>query len=195
MESGSKPTGGRKPRADALRNREIIIEVAKAAFTEFGANASLDEIAKRAGVGPGTLYRHFPTRVALLEAVYSAEVDHLAEAAYLLSEKLPPIDALRAWMMLFIDHLATKKVIGQALQSLAGGHEVFEKNLPRLHRPIALMYEKAVASGDMRPDINPLDHMLAIVGVTFFGSSEDWRDSATRLVEMLLQGSRPLQQP
>jgi AcrR family transcriptional regulator len=111
----------RKPRTDAQRNRERILEVAKAAFTRSGADASLDDIAKQAGVGPGTLYRHFPTRDALIEAVYHTEVEKLAAAQRELSAKLPPIKALRAWMMLFVDYIAAKQIIASALNSVGGG--------------------------------------------------------------------------
>src|SRR6201997_1051893 len=93
----------RKPRTDAQRNRERILEVAKEAFTQCGANTSLDDIAKQAEVGPGTLYRHFPTRDALLEAVYRTEVEKIATAERELSQKLSPVEALRAWMLLFVD--------------------------------------------------------------------------------------------
>ena len=102
----------RKPRADAQRNRERILEVAKEAFSRSGANASLDDIAKQAGVGPGTLYRHFPTRDALIEAVYRTEVEKLAAAERKFAGSMPPIEALRAWMLLFVDHIATKQIIG-----------------------------------------------------------------------------------
>lgn len=101
----------RKPRSDALRNRDRILQAAKRAFTRFGANASLDDIAKKAGIGPGTLYRHFPTRDALVEAVYRAEVERLATAERELAATLPPLQALRAWMLLFIDHIAAKHII------------------------------------------------------------------------------------
>jgi len=111
----------RKPRTDAQRNRERILEVAKAAFTRSGANASLDDIAKEAGVGAGTLYRHFPTRDALIEAVYRTEVEKVAAAEKKFSASLPPIEALRAWMLLFVDYIATKQIIGPALNSLVGG--------------------------------------------------------------------------
>src|ERR1700761_73977 len=94
----------RKPRSDAQRNRERILKIAKNAFTRSGANISLDDVAKQAGVGPGTLYRHFPTREALLEAVYRTEVEELAAAERDLSGKLPPTEALRAWMLLFIKY-------------------------------------------------------------------------------------------
>src|SRR5437870_10790435 len=94
----SKPKG-RKARSDAQLNRERILEVAKEAFTRSGANASLDDIAKEAGVGPGTLYRHFPTRGALLEAVYRTEVERLAAAERKFAETMSPVEALRAWML------------------------------------------------------------------------------------------------
>src|SRR6204780_3967024 len=102
-------SAGRKPRADAQRNRERILEVAKLAFTRSGADTSLDDIAKEAGVGPGTLYRHFATREELLKAVYRAEVEKLAAAARTFAETRPPIEALRAWLLLFVDAVATKQ--------------------------------------------------------------------------------------
>src|SRR6201981_2247874 len=108
----------RKPRADAQQNRERILEVAKEAFTRSGANASLDDIAKQAGVGAGTLYRHFPTRDALIEAVYRSEVEKLAAAERKFTETMPPIDALRTWMLLFVDHIAAKQIIAPALNSV-----------------------------------------------------------------------------
>src|SRR5579871_2597801 len=119
----AKGTAGvkRKPRTDARRNRERILAAAKDAFTRFGANASLDEIATQAGVGPGTLYRHFPTRDALIEAVYRNEVEELAAAAGDFAGRMPPVEALRAWMLLFVDHIAAKQIIAPALNSIVGG--------------------------------------------------------------------------
>src|ERR1700751_4044712 len=117
----------RKPRTDAKRNRERILEVAKQAFSQSGANASLDEIAKQAGVGPGTLYRHFPTREELLEAVYRTEVEKLAAAEQKFAETLPPVEALRAWMLLFVDYIAAKQLIAPVLNALVGDpKKVFE---------------------------------------------------------------------
>src|SRR6266478_838495 len=110
----------RNSRADAQRNRERILEVAKATFARRGGDASLDDIAKQAGVGPGTLYRHFPTREALIEAVYRAEVEKLAAAQRNFAETMPPIEALRAWMLLFVDYIAEKKIIAPALNTLIG---------------------------------------------------------------------------
>jgi len=189
-EANSLPAS-RKPRADAQRNRELIIRVAKDAFTENGAGTSLDDIAKKAGVGAGTLYRHFPSREALLGAVYRAEAEKLAATAEQLGRELPPVEAIRDWLLLFIDHLATKKIIGAALHSLVGNNQVLEEGMSKIRGAVTKMYDRAIESGDFRPDINPMDHMLAIVGVTFFGPSEDWRGSATRLVDILIRGSRP----
>src|ERR1035438_1882811 len=110
------PSVDRKPRADAQRNRERILVVAKQAFTRSGANTSLDDIAKQAGVGPGTLYRHFPTRDELLEAVYRTEVEKLAAAERKFAETLPPIEALRAWMFLSVDYRSEEHT--SELQSL-----------------------------------------------------------------------------
>jgi AcrR family transcriptional regulator len=111
----------RKPRADVQSNRERILEDEKQVFTHRGAEARMDEIAKRAKIGLGTLYRHFPARDDLLAAVYISEVEKLAEAQRKLSVELPPIEALRAWLLVFIDYVATKKIIAPALNAMAGG--------------------------------------------------------------------------
>ena len=181
----------RKPRADGQRNRNLIIQVAKEAFTENGAGTSLDDIAKKAGVGAGTLYRHFPSREALVEAVYHAEVEKLAEAAEELGRTLPPVEAFQAWLFLFIEHLATKKIIAAALDNLVGAIQLFDENKPRVFGAVTSIFEKAVAAGDIRPDIDPIDILRCIVGITYFGTSEDWKGSATRLVDILILGSRP----
>ncbi len=121
-DAGRKRTDrARKPRADAQRNRDRLLKAAKAAFADAGADVSLDEIARRAGVGIGTFYRHFPSRNAIVEAVYQREVQQLAEAATRLIGSLPPGEALREWMRLFVDYIATKKVIAPVLKSMVGG--------------------------------------------------------------------------
>jgi AcrR family transcriptional regulator len=181
----------RKPRSDAERNKDLIIQAAKVAFTQTGAGASLDDIAQKAGVGSGTLYRHFPSRESLLGAVYRAEVEKLADAAGQLGRELPPLPALRAWLLLFIEHLATKKIIAAALNGLVGGNQVFEENMSKVHGAVTSIYARAIKSGDIRQDIDPVDHLRALLGVTFFGTSENWRASATRLVDILIMGSRP----
>src|ERR1700678_4372812 len=137
------PLPARKPRADAERNRAQILEVAKAAFTRDGAAASLDDIARQAGIGPGTLYRHFPTREALIEAVYRTEVEKLAAAEKTFSESLPPIEALRAWMLLFVDYIATKQIIGPALQSLVGGpSKLYEDSRAQIQGAIGALVKR-----------------------------------------------------
>jgi len=184
---------GRKPRADAQRNRERILEVAKLAFTRSGANTSLDEVAKQAGVGAGTLYRHFPTRDALLEAVYYSEVAKLAAAERELSGRLPPVEALRAWMLLFVDYIATKQLIAPALNTLLGGpSKLYEGSRAQITGAIRALVERAVRSGDIRRDLDPFDLLRALIGVSNVASGPDWLQSAKRLVDILIIGSRPI---
>jgi AcrR family transcriptional regulator len=181
---------GRKPRTDAQRNRERILEVAKEAFTRSGSAASLDEIAKQAGVGPGTLYRHFPTRDALIEAVYHTEVEKLAAAQRDLSAKLPPLEALRAWMMLCIDYIAAKHIIAPALNSVVGGaSRLYESSRAQVHGAIDALVKRAIKNGDLRKDVQPFDLLRALIGVSHIG--DDWQQSARRLVDILIEGSRP----
>src|ERR1700753_973929 len=99
----------RKPRADAQRNRELVLEAAKAVFSTGGPDASLEAVAKRAGVGIGTLYRHFPTLEPCFEAVYRREVEQLSELAEQLKDELPPVEALRRWLRSNVEFVATKK--------------------------------------------------------------------------------------
>jgi AcrR family transcriptional regulator len=182
----------RKPRADAQRNRERILEIAKEAFTRSGANISLDDVAKQAGVGPGTLYRHFPTRDALLEAVYRTEVEKLAAAEREFADRMPPIEALRAWMLLFVDYVATKQIIAPALNTLVGSSKVCETSGSLIKGAIDALVDRAIKSGDIRPDLDPLDLLRALVGVSNVASAPDWPQSAKRMVEILIIGSRPL---
>lgn len=183
----------RKPRTDAQRNRERIVEVAKEAFTRFGANASLDDIAKEAGVGAGTLYRHFPTRDALIEAVYRTEVEKLAAAERKFSESMPPVEALRAWMLLFIDYIAAKHIIAPALNAYIGGaSKLYESSRSQIQGAIDALVKRAIKSGDMRRDIEPFDLLRALIGVSNVASGPDWRQSARRLVDILIVGSRPV---
>jgi AcrR family transcriptional regulator len=183
----------RKPRTDAQRNRELILEVAKESFTQSGANASLDDIAKQAGVGPGTLYRHFPTREELIEAVYRTEVEKLSAAERTFAETMPPLDALRAWMLLFVDYIATKKIIAAALNSLVGGpSKIFEASYAQVWEAIRALVKRAVKSGDIRKDLDPIDLLRALIGVANVGTSPEWQQSARRLVDILILGARPL---
>jgi len=130
--------------------RERILEVAKDAFTRSGANASLNDIAKAAGVGAGTLYRHFPTRDALIEAVYRTEVEKIAAAERKLSDVMPPVEALRAWMLLFVDYIATKQIIAPALNSLVGGpSKLYEGSRSQIQGAIDSLVKRAIKSRDM----------------------------------------------
>ncbi|MDB6157255.1 MAG: regulatory protein TetR [Gammaproteobacteria bacterium] len=183
---------GRKPRADAQRNRERILKVAKLAFTRTGADISLDDVAKQSGVGPGTLYRHFPTRGALLEAVYRSEVERLAAAQQDFSRTMAPVDAMRAWMLLFVDYIATKQLIAPALNTLIEGpSKLFECSGRQITGAIHSLVKRAIESGDIRPDLDPLDLLRALVGVSNVSSVPDWPESARRLVQILIAGSRP----
>jgi len=183
----------RKPRTDAQRNRERILEVAKEAFTRSGANASLDDIAKEAGVGAGTLYRHFPTRDALIEAVYRTEVEKMAAAEKKFSDSLPPIEALRAWMLLFVDYIATKQIIAPALNSVVGGpSKLFENSRSQIQGAIDSLVKRAIKSREIRKDLEPFDLLRALIGVSHVASGPDWQQSARRLVDILITGSRPI---
>ena len=183
----------RKPRSDAQRNRERILEVAKAAFTRFGADASLDDVAKQAGVGAGTLYRHFPTRDVLIEAVYRSEVEKLAAAERRYAETMPPVEALRAWMLLFVDHIAAKQIIAPALNSVVGGaSKLYEGSRGLIQPAIEALVKRAIKSGDIRKDLDPFDLLRALIGVSHVTSGPDWQQSARRLVDILITGSRPI---
>ena len=192
MANKRSKSAARKPRTDAQRNRQRLLEVAKQAFTRLGANASLDDIAKQAGVGPGTLYRHFPTRDALIEAVYRAEVEKIAAAARDFAEAMPPLEALRAWMLSFVDHIAAKQIIAPALNSLVGGPtKLYEGSRSQIGAAIDLLARRAIHSGDIRSDVVPFDLLRALIGVAFVPSGPDWQQSAKRLVDILIAGSRP----
>ncbi len=181
----------RKPRTDALRNRERILEVAKKAFTRHGAEASLDEIAKQAGVGAGTLYRHFPARDALIEAVYRSEVEKLAAAEHSFAAAMPPIEALQAWMLLLVDHIAAKHIIAPALNSIVGGpSRLYEGSRGLIQGAFDELVKRAKKSGDLRKDLDASDLLRAVIGVSHVGFGPDWQQSARRLVDILIAGSR-----
>lgn len=187
----NRSTTARKPRADALHNRERILEVAKGVFTRQGATASLEEIAKQAGVGTGTLYRHFPTRDELIEGVYRNEVGKLAAAAARFAEAMSPLEAVRAWMLLLVDYIAAKHVIAPALNTIAGGpSRLHEGSRTTLHAAIDGLVKRAKRSGDLRRDLDSYDLLRALIGVSHVGSGADWQQSAKRLVDILIAGSR-----
>jgi AcrR family transcriptional regulator len=187
----SKGLTGRKPRADAQRNRARLLKTAKAAFAEKGAEASLDEIARTAGVGAGTLYRHFPTRDALIEAVYRRETEQLVAAATRLSGTHAPTAALREWLQLFVDYMATKHGMYEALNSIVGGtSELYSASTEQMTRAIAKLIDRAAASGDIRSDFDPLDLLRALAGVANMSSGPDGTKAAKRMIDILMAGIR-----
>lgn len=189
---GAEAAGpARKPRADGQRNRERLMETAKAAFADVGADVSLDEIARRAGVGIGTLYRHFPTRDAIVEAVYRREVEQLAGSATRLLRSLSPGEALHEWMRLFVDYIATKKVMASAIGSIVGGAtELYAFSGAQITGAMSLLVARAAAIGDIRPDVDPNDLLRALVGFTYGNASLGWQASALRLIDILMDGLR-----
>ena len=187
-----RPQPARKPCADAERNRERILEVAKKIFTRDGAAASLDDIARRSGIGSGTLYRHFPTRDDLIEAVYRSEVEKLAAAEQRFASSMPPLEALRAWMFLFIDHISGKMLIVPVMNTVAGGSwRLVEGSRSLIHSAFVTLVKRAIDSGDLRSETDPNDFVRALVGVFHTTALPGWEPSARRIVEILIDGSRP----
>jgi AcrR family transcriptional regulator len=183
----AKPT--RRPRADGERNRARLIAAAKRACAEKGAAVSLEHIAREADVSIATLYRYFPTRDELISAVYQQEVDMLIEAADQLMTKREPATALREWLMLFVDFLDAKHGMAEAMDTLIGGPESLYSRTPhRLDVPIKALVAGGVATGVFRDDIEPHDLLRALAGVAHVRPSEKWKQSAVRMVDILLKG-------
>jgi AcrR family transcriptional regulator len=179
----------RKPRADSARNRQLLIDAAKAGFSGVGLDVSLEEIARRAGVGIGTLYRHFPTREAVVEAVYRREVEQLAEAVPQLLETSPAGEALHKWMHLFVDYIATKRIIAPSLAAAAAHRSTLRTSSTELiTSAISTLVRRAIASGDVRKDIDPSDLLRALVGVSYSNPDVGWEASARRLIDILMDG-------
>lgn len=186
--SSSSP---RKPRADGERNRARLLEEAKKALAEKGAGASLEGIARDAGVAIGTLYRHFPTRDALIEACYRQETEALVAGGARLAAELPPVAALRAWMLLFVEFLVAKQDMAGALQTLIGGDRLSADATLQITTVLERLAAEAEATGAIRMDIEPLDLLRAIGGVINLNRGANWRTSAVRMVDVLLDGLRP----
>jgi AcrR family transcriptional regulator len=181
----------RRPRADSARNRQLLIDAAKAGFSDVGLNVSLEEIARSAGVGIGTLYRHFPCREAIVEAVYRQAVEQLAGAVPRLLETSPAGEALHQWMHLFVDYVATKRVIAPSLAAVAGRTPaLYSTSTELITGAISTLVKRAVAGGDVRQDIDPSDLLRALVGVSYGNPNLDWEASARRLIDILMDGLR-----
>jgi AcrR family transcriptional regulator len=184
-------TTPRKPRADAERNRHRLTEVAKRAFAEQGGDVTLDEIAKLAGVGIGTLYRHFPTRDAMLQEVYRREAEQLGEAASSLLETMAPLDALRAWLRLFVDYIGTKKIIVAVLNAAPNDNTaLFEYSSTLITTAADRLIARAIENGDVHQDVRALDLLYAVFGFSKTNDQTDWIPRAYRLIDILIAGLR-----
>src|SRR5271169_2272721 len=172
----------RRPRADAVRNRERVLEAAKAVFSAGGPDASLEGVARHAGVGIGTLYRHFPTREALFEAVYRREVDQLGELAERLANEAAPVEALRRWLHANVRLIATKKGMVAALALAAHRpSELHAYSSDRLTKAVGSLLDRAAKAGDIRGDITAEDLLRALVGMSYnVYDTPDWRKTALR---------------
>ncbi|RAG80543.1 TetR/AcrR family transcriptional regulator [Streptacidiphilus pinicola] len=178
-------------RADARRNRERILEAAVRAFSEKGADVPIDTIAKAAGVGSATLYRHFPTREALVEAAYRNELARVCDSAAELLSHNPPDRALRRWMDNFIDYLAAKQGMADALRAaVASGADPFAESLDKLGTAIGTMLDAGVDAGLFRSDVDALDVGFSLAGLALITSAPGQRERAGRLLDLLLDGLR-----
>jgi AcrR family transcriptional regulator len=179
----------RRPRADAVRNRERVLEAAKAVFSAGGPDASLEAVARRAGVGIGTLYRHFPTREALFEAVYRREVQQLGDLAEQLKSEAEPVDALRRWLRSNVEFVATKKGMSAALAlAVQSSSELTAFSFDRLTKAVGALLDRAVAAGEIRADISPEDLLRALVGMCYMHDQPGWQKSVLRLLDVFVDG-------
>ncbi len=180
---------GRKPRADGLRNRERVLEAAKKIFSAGGSDASLEAVARDAGVGIGTLYRHFPTREALFEAVYRREVQQLVELAEQLKAQAVPVEALRLWMRSNVEFVATKKGMSAALALAAhGSSDLSAFTFERLTQAVGELLHRAVEAGEIRADISPEDLLRTLVGMCYTYDKPGWQGNVLRLVDVFVDG-------
>jgi AcrR family transcriptional regulator len=179
----------RRPRADAVRNRERVLEAAKAVFSAGGPDASLEAVARRAEVGIGTLYRHFPTREALFEAVYRREVEQLVELAEQLKSEAAPVEALRRWLRSSVELVATKKAMLAALALVVhGSSELYADTFERLTKAVGALLDRAVASGEIRADIGAEDLLRALIGMCYMHDQPGWQATVLRLLDVFVDG-------
>jgi AcrR family transcriptional regulator len=187
----SKAETARRPRADSLRNRERLLAAAAAVFGAGTPDASLETVARRAGVGIGTLYRHFPTREALFEAVYRHEVDQLSALAEQQRAGEAPVDALRRWLHAEVQLVATKKGMLAALALAAHGKpELYAYSFDRLTKAVGLLLKRAAAAGEIRTDITPEQLLRALIGMCMMHDQPGWQRGVLPLVDILVDGLR-----
>ncbi|MEZ2131313.1 MULTISPECIES: TetR/AcrR family transcriptional regulator [unclassified Sinorhizobium] len=181
----------RKLRADSIRNRERLLEAATEIFSTGGSQASLEAVARQAGVGIGTLYRHFPTREALFEAVYRHEVDLLGDLAEQLATHSEPVEALKKWLQANVRLVAAKKGMVEALQLAAhGSSELKAYSYGRMIGAIRLLLERAIKAGEIRGDVPPEDLLRTLVGIFYSQGTTDWQPTALRMVDVFVDGLR-----
>lgn len=179
----------RPVRADAARNRERLLTCAATAFAEHGVAASLEDIARHADVGIGTLYRHFPTRHDLLEAVYRRQVGELCDTADDLSASLPPGQSLRVWLQEFGEYCATKRGLAIALKAAVGPENpAFISAHERIVGSVTSLTTKGVDAGVLRPGIDPLDLLRAVSGYHVLADAPDALDRGRQIVDLLMDG-------
>ncbi len=185
------PPDPRPLRADARRNRERLLDAAVRAFSHDGPEVTLEAIAKDAGVGIGTLYRHFPTREALVEAAYRNELTRLCDAAAELLATMPPGEATRAWMDRFLDYMTTKRGMSDALHAvIASGCNPFTESRDRMEAAMTTLLQAGADDGAVRADVDPIDVLRSLVGVTLVAGEPDQRDQAGRMLDLLMDGLR-----
>jgi AcrR family transcriptional regulator len=183
-------TAERPLRADARRNRDRLLEAAVRAFSG-NADVTLDAIAKDAGVGIGTLYRHFPTREALVEAAYRNELARLCDGATELREHGDPEKALRTWMDQFVEYMTTKREMGDALKRvIASGGDPFEQSRERLVEAMTALLRDGARAGVVRADADPLDVLIALSGVSLALPETGHEGQAGRVLDLIMDGLR-----
>ncbi|MEV0210535.1 helix-turn-helix domain-containing protein [Streptomyces sp. NPDC050788] len=182
--------GAERPlRADARRNREKILKAAVRMFAAEGLDTHLERIAKEAGVGSATLYRNFPTREALVEAVYRNEVAQLCDAAPELLTTKPPFEALRAWTRLFLDYVTTKYGMIDALRAIAAtGNSPYGHSREMIRAALSILMDACVTAGTIRADITAADLGAALEGIALTSASPEQRQQAERLLDLTLDG-------
>jgi len=186
-----REAGGRTLRADARRNRDRLLSAAVRAFSQDGADVTLDAIAKDAGVGIGTLYRHFPTREALIEAAYRSELARLCGAVPDLLQEMRPDEATRAWMDRYIEYMTTKRGMADALRAvIASGGTPYAQSRDRLITAITSLLQAGAAAGTLRADIEPADVLASLSGISLAAGEHAQRAQARRLLDLLIDGLR-----
>lgn len=191
MNASDSAASGKPLRAHAQRNRNALLTAAREAFTAGEVNVRIEEIARRAGVGVGTLYRHFETREALIEAVYRSRVDDLCAMAPRLLDTLPPHEALRAFLEQLVAHSADSQGMAVALQTLMDGRSsVFAQTRTDMVEAIATLMTAAAQAGTIRADIAPHTVFLAMGGICASHDQPGWETEAHTVVRLLLDGLR-----